>query len=443
MRDFQNNYFAKPILRLSFRTTTVPESRQEKASLTRTGEAASIAFGIELAEALAPLLDSKKGGWTVADFPIILRSTAYMRCQDTLWLASTSFVDTLKKMGHLKPQKTESGGYLGDEPLPIHYRLPGNESMVPYGAAVGPRCIEIYNMVMHALEKEWAGSANLEKVNHAVRPWLHPDDRQGGVSLIKVRPPIDAAGLQDHVPPGILAASVGGTELATPRASISTTRAAQTSNSPVELPQEMLKRGQPGMFHIIDTVHVLTASEDEQKDHLKDRFPDDMLSDLRSVLPLAEEYIRNWWYSAFAYSEEFRRLSIGRLAGEMGYFLGVFGDDHRETMGKVEQRQNPLVALMCGHDATIDALLAGLGVPSDYWPPPLSHIMLVRYRERNGGGSEKYVRLLFNGKPVPLPGARARGVEGEESKFYRDDPTLATIVRYDPQLPPGSSRRWA
>jgi hypothetical protein len=81
---------------------------------------------------------------------------------------------------------------------------------------------------------------------------------------------------------------------------------------------------------------------------------------------------------------------------------------------------------MCGHDATIDTMLACLGVPSNVWSPPLSHVVFAIYKDAVG---TKYVRMFYNGKPLVLPGISIMTSEDDHKRgYYKKDPAMARLV---------------
>jgi hypothetical protein len=137
---------------------------------------------------------------------------------------------------------------------------------------------------------------------------------------------------------------------------------------------------------------------------------------IQPCIACINKYNREYWYSSYANDFEFRRLTFGPLAFELSKALCA------------EPKYEDKVPLtwMCGHDATIDTMLACLGVLSNVWSPPLSHVVFAIYKDAVG---TKYVRMFYNGKPLVLPGIRIMTSEDNHKRgYYKKDPAMARLV---------------
>lgn len=98
---------------------------------------------------------------------------------------------------------------------------------------------------------------------------------------------------------------------------------------------------------------------------------------------------------------ETSRLAIGKLLSEIL--------DRLETRA-ARHRHDPSLYLLSAHDTSIVPLLTALGVYDGNWPPYASYISFELWEEGPTDKSEHpqfSVRILFNGKPVPVPRCRS------------------------------------
>jgi hypothetical protein len=332
-----------------------------------TGQNASVCIGRDFAFAFNPVFDKRGFRFGVNDIDCHLRATDYKRTQNTLRLVVSSFMNTLNPKSDLETVLAK---------IPIYTISRSRDPLVPYDWINCPRTDQIKDMNRQTTAAKWSDSENLKRVNQAVCPYMHPTDRSMGISLL---------GSTDAVPTAPTPASV--------------------------------KLGHyPEMMNIIDIVHSFKASEVEVRERLGDKFPNAMYEDFKTVVSLAVQYNWDYWYSSYESDSEFRRLTFGPLAFELSKAL------------RAEPKHEDKVPLtwMCGHDATIDTMLACLGVPSNDWSPPLSHVVFAIYKDAVG---TKYVRMFYNGAPLVLAGIRIMTSEDDHKRgYYKKDPTMARLV---------------
>lgn len=148
--------------------------------------------------------------------------------------------------------------------------------------------------------------------------------------------------------------------------------------------------------------------------------------------PEVREYLNkinaDEWFRGYLVSEEYRRLGVGSLLGDVVDRMLATTHDSPDKEGRLK------VGLMGCHDTTLAGLLASLGAFDGVWPPFTSSIAFEMFRKKEldqskslwskltGGAGKKaevgyYVRLKYNDKPVIVKGCRKPGkhLEGDES----------------------------
>ena len=183
----------------------------------------------------------------------------------------------------------------------------------------------------------------------------------------------------------------------------------------------------PKLHGIFDTINATAAAPDPNL-RLPPEFYDQKAYASMNRILVEEEY------SGYAENQEYRRLGIGPILGEIAQRLvrksdGLrIGDDGRPHVGTdANTRDSPALALYGCHDSTLAAMLTALGVwgsGQGDWPPYTSSlaIELFRAQQEPGGGatapSAHYVRLRYNDSPVRLPACDAPGHHLSGSKDF-------------------------
>ncbi|KAL8827051.1 MAG: hypothetical protein Q9170_007168 [Blastenia crenularia] len=227
----------------------------------------------------------------------------------------------------------------------------------------------------------------------------------------------------------------------------------------------------PRLSGIMDTVNSTLAHG--PKTRLPSPFYDSRGRDIIDKIGIEE------WYSGYKESEEYRKLGIGALVGDIvtrmvGSAEGSGNDGLLEVAGvdgdhgKGRGGENGIKFAMSGcHDTTLAAILSSLGAFEERkWPPYTSHIAIELFRDRSVnaehskpaepaprqsflGSSRKttkrssllmrkpmndftadekaklqgfYVRLRYNDQPVIVPGCKLHG------KHLEGDETFCTLV---------------
>lgn len=198
------------------------------------------------------------------------------------------------------------------------------------------------------------------------------------------------------------------------------------------------------------------------------------------------------WFSGYKESEEYRKLGIGALVGDIvtrmvGSAEGSGNDGLLEIagvdgdLGRGRGGENGIKFAMSGcHDTTLAAILSSLGAFEDEkWPPYTSHIAVELFRDESArfedskpaapaprqsflGSSRKntkassvimrkpvqdltenekaklqgfYVRVRYNDRPVTIPGCRLPGkhLDGDES-FCTLEAFKAVADKFTPRI---------
>ncbi|KAI9478618.1 MAG: histidine phosphatase superfamily [Benjaminiella poitrasii] len=129
--------------------------------------------------------------------------------------------------------------------------------------------------------------------------------------------------------------------------------------------------------------------------------------DDEKLLRELEEVVVKEWFHGNMVSEEVRRLSLGRLMGEI-----------RDRMiNKIDnaQEEKLKLAIYSGHDTTVAPLLIILNAFDDRWPPFGSAILFELFKQKET--NEHFVRVKYNEKTLKLPGCASKGdhKEGDSS----------------------------
>ena len=173
--------------------------------------------------------------------------------------------------------------------------------------------------------------------------------------------------------------------------------------------------------------------------------PDFYDSKARSII---DRIVTDEEYAGFKKSNEYRTLGIGALLGEVVQRMvrsPARSDDSQvsplrgeEGAKSVEFRRDsntdPKIALFGCHDSTLAAILASLGAledENDTWPSYTSSLAVELFNDSEQVVSsqrdhspqppaktpQKYIRILYNGYPITIPGCRPPGrhLEGDES----------------------------
>lgn len=133
------------------------------------------------------------------------------------------------------------------------------------------------------------------------------------------------------------------------------------------------------------------------------------------------------WFGGYSKSNEYRRLGVGSLLGDVLDRMLATTSDTPNKEGRLK------IGLMGSHDTTLAALLASLGAFDGKWPRFTSSIAFEMFRKKEleqsrslwsklTGGAKGvedgyYVRLKYNENPIVVKGCRKPGnhLEGDES----------------------------
>ena len=168
----------------------------------------------------------------------------------------------------------------------------------------------------------------------------------------------------------------------------------------------------PGLHGIFDTINASLAADDPRV-RLPREFYDNRARAAMEQVLLDEEY------AGYRESDEYRRLGIGDLLGQLSRSMAA-------KAGRMQQ--GPDLALYACHDSTLAASLTALdawGEKGWEWPPYTSTLAVELFREtelRQGEGESEsdvgrhFVRLRYNGKPMRIASCqlpeRPWGAEG-------------------------------
>ncbi|CAO3627275.1 unnamed protein product [Cunninghamella blakesleeana] len=137
---------------------------------------------------------------------------------------------------------------------------------------------------------------------------------------------------------------------------------------------------------------------------LPEEFDDQLIEDL-------EQIVVSEWFYGHIHNNEFRRLGLGRLAGEIRDRMV-----HRVDGTDKKNNEDYKLAVYSGHDTTIAPLLIILGGYNSRWPPFGSSIIFELYKSNKGKGGwfskkkeDHFVRVRFNNQVLRLPGCAEKG----------------------------------
>ncbi|GAA5925727.1 uncharacterized protein JCM15063_005100 [Sporobolomyces koalae] len=142
------------------------------------------------------------------------------------------------------------------------------------------------------------------------------------------------------------------------------------------------------------------------------RVPD--VFDDRQVLETLEKGVVHEWFDGYL-NPEFRKLAMGRL----------FSDLHAHLSAKIDSpaTANLKVAINSCHDTSVGGILNALGAFDYRWPPFTSHLGIELYKASQNSSnstssvpssemtakSNHFVRVLFNGRTLSIPGCKQPG----------------------------------
>ncbi|KAM0751178.1 phosphoglycerate mutase-like protein [Meredithblackwellia eburnea MCA 4105] len=184
--------------------------------------------------------------------------------------------------------------------------------------------------------------------------------------------------------------------------------------------------GHPRANGILDTVMVCRAHGIKVPKELEDP----------NTLEILERSVVHEWFDAYA-NPEFKKLSMGRLLGDLGASLD------RKVADPKEEKEKLRLAVYSCHDTSLGGILNSLNIFDGRWPPFTSHIAVELFRPSSPvpsasttmsflslfAGSAKpkeqhYVRLKYNGRTMALPACR------EEGKHLPGDEGVCTFEAF-------------
>lgn len=234
----------------------------------------------------------------------------------------------------------------------------------------------------------------------------------------------------------------------------------------------------PRLSGVMDTINATLAHG--PKTRLPSKFYDSKGREIIDKIGVEE------WFSGYKESEEYRRVGIGALVGDIvsrmvghvlkggdGGMLKLGGEGG--NLGGGRGGQKPIRFTMSGcHDTTLAALLSSLGAfEGEQWPPYTSHVAIELFSESTSSGevfydegktvnqqpqtfryslfevtepgsktaagierkpiaalnpAEKeklkgrYVRVIYNDRPMVIPGCKLPG------NHFRGDESFCTLV---------------
>ncbi|KHO00812.1 Histidine phosphatase superfamily, clade-2 [Metarhizium album ARSEF 1941] len=203
----------------------------------------------------------------------------------------------------------------------------------------------------------------------------------------------------------------------------------------------------PRLSGIMDTINASAAHGPETK--LPKEFYDSRVKLILEKIGVEE------WYAGYKESEEYRRLGIGALLGDVVSRMveSIEASTDTDDALKQQSHKSPRVRLgLSGcHDTTLAGVLASLGAfNEEAWPPFTSHWpsllsgsrsdsigrkstpeLSPRERERLQG---YFVRLRYNDRPVTIPGCKMQGkhLDGDES-FCTLEAFKSIVDRFTPR----------
>ncbi|CAM0142796.1 hypothetical protein VKS41_002640 [Umbelopsis sp. WA50703] len=167
---------------------------------------------------------------------------------------------------------------------------------------------------------------------------------------------------------------------------------------------------------------------------------DDLLSDLADV-------VTHEWFAGAMHNEEIRKLSLGRLMGDIRDRMvrKVNGTD------KLVGEENLKMAIYSGHDTTVAPLLIILGVFDMKWPPFSSSILFELFKEKAPSSNswfsslwkqpveqDYYVRVRYQDKIMKLPGCADHGKHHPSG-----DQSLCTLKAFREAIDSQVPKDWA
>ncbi|KAI8149180.1 histidine phosphatase superfamily [Fennellomyces sp. T-0311] len=166
----------------------------------------------------------------------------------------------------------------------------------------------------------------------------------------------------------------------------------------------------PSANGILDTLVAARAHGFD----LPEDIDDQVLRDLEDVVVLE-------WFHGAMHNDEYRRLGMGRLVGEIRDRI------EDKVSGKDDTRK---LHVYSGHDTTVGPLLISLGAFDKRWPPFSSAVIFELFKQKGGDGGwfkktdKHFVRVRYNDKLLQLPGCAQKG------EHYEGDATLCTLEAF-------------
>ncbi|KAH8923448.1 phosphoglycerate mutase-like protein [Atractiella rhizophila] len=149
------------------------------------------------------------------------------------------------------------------------------------------------------------------------------------------------------------------------------------------------------------------------------------------ILETLERGISEEWFGGYDASPEFKRISMGRLVGDLQSTL------ERKIANREKRTEDPLkVAVYALHDTSICGILHSLNCYDKKWPAFTSHIGLELFSRPHSSttqssflshfirpfsstpAQEYFVRVRFNSKPLKIPACQPNGKHLEGSQGY-------------------------